>query len=411
MNIAVGLIEERSAVRVALRGDFIDSSGNVHSSGNYHFTTPVTLRPSRPEADSFILEDVPIGVGFHWERQGPQGFRGVFRVVEVGGGLRVINDVGLNAYVESVISSEMSAKSPTELLKAHAIISRSWLVAEIRRKDGGSGFRNEEQTGPREWNILCWYGREAHDGFDVCADDHCQRYQGLIGAASRNVRHAVAETENEFLVFGEDVCDARFSKCCGGVTEDYRSAWDDHGVPYLKPVYDGEGRMPWVDDEWIRSSPDAYCNTTDASLLSGILTGFDQETTDFFRWRVDYSSAELSDLVRSRTGIDLGEVVRLEPLERGASGRIVSLRVRGDSGSLTVGKELEIRRVLSPSHLYSSAFVVDEDPGRTALCGAGWGHGVGLCQIGAAVMAERGFSYDEILRHYYPGTFLEVRRV
>jgi SpoIID/LytB domain protein len=298
--------------------------------------------------------------------------------------LTVINDLPLEEYVTSVISSEMSASCPVELLKAHAVISRSWLTA------ASMVSLPPPVSDPRE--ILRWYGREAHPDFDVCADDHCQRYQGMTKAFSTAVSEAVASTKGEFLVYEGRTCDARFSKCCGGTTELYSSAWADQDVPYLASAYDG---LP---------GGTAYCDTRDPDLIQRILPGFDQETQDFFRWRVEYSAAELGDLVGDRLGRDLGPIVDLQALSRGPSGRIYRLKITGQKDYLIVGKELEIRRALSRSHLYSSAFEVDKQGDRFVLRGSGWGHGVGLCQIGAAVMANENRTYREILSHYYRNT-------
>ena len=407
MNIAVGLVEGRPSVSLVLQGDFKDESGRVFSAGRHDFGSPVTPRPTR-SGNAFFLDEVTIGVGFHWERSRQLGFRGSLRILEVGGGLTAVNDVELETYVESVIASEMSADSPIELLKAHAVISRSWISARLEDAGGTGTFRLEREIGPRAWDVLSWYGRESHDAFDVCGDDHCQRYQGLAGDRAPSVRRATEETAGRTLVFEGQVCDARFSKCCGGVTEVYRTAWEDRDVPYLRSVYDGKGPVPQVGEEWFRSSPPAYCNTRDGALLSRVLPGFDQETSDFYRWRVRYSAGEVSELVENRSGLDLGEIQSLEALERGPSGRLMRLKITGRRGVLTLGKELEIRRVLSRSHLYSSGFSVDRSPEGFELSGVGWGHGVGLCQIGAAAMAEDGFPYEEILRHYYPGAALST---
>ena len=371
--VDVGLVQARKEIRVVLEGDFVEADRRPLGPGEYSFTAPVRLSPVQADA-AFLIEDVTIGVGFHWERPRRLRFRGGLNIVGTPNALTAINEVGLETYIESVISSEMSAASPAEFLKAHAVISRSWLAAQLANDDGGKLDGARELAGG-EWEILRWYGREAHDGFDVCADDHCQRYQGI-------------------------------PKGCGGVTEVYRSAWDDRDVPCLKSVFDGPGAVPGVDEAWILSRPDANCGTSDVDLLERILPGFDLETKDFFRWRIDYTVDELSALVRARTGIDLGSVEALEPIERGPSGRIVRLRIRGNAGILTVGKELEIRRVLSDTHLYSSAFVVDRTAEGFRLSGAGWGHGVGLCQIGAAVLADRGAAHEAILAHYYPGSIL-----
>ncbi len=408
MRIAVGLIEDAPEVRVTLEGTFRDADGSKRPPGEYRFTRPEVLEPLEPETAAFVLHDFRIGHGFHWERRRPSAFRGGLRLVAGPGGLTAINDVDLEADVESFIASEMSPESPVDLLRAHAVISRSWVVAQIGA--GGGAFHSRRERSPGEWEITAWYGRQRHAGFDVCADDHCQRYQGVPDFGTERAWRTVQDTRGRFLVFDGQVCDARFSKCCGGVTEDFRSAWEDRDVPYLRSVHDGAGVAPRTDEGWLRSDwPGAYCSTGDAGLLGRIFTSYDRETADFFRWRVDYSRRELGELVRSRTGIDIGEPSVLEPLERGPSGRIVRLRIQGRRASLTLGKELEIRRVLSESHLYSSAFAVNVDGDRIVLSGAGWGHGVGLCQVGAAVMAEGGASFQEILRHYYPGAAIEER--
>jgi SpoIID/LytB domain protein len=387
MNLAVGLMEGRQSVVVELRGRFTDPSGQLISEGRHEFSSEIRLTPADPEA-SFAIDDMVIGIGFHWERKERQMFRGGLRIVRREG-LTVINDVSLEEYVTSVISSEMSASCPVESLKAHAVISRSWLCyPKLHPESTGPGnvsLRKGDE-------ITRWYGREAHRDFDVCADDHCQRYQGITKAHSPSVAAAIEATAGEVLDYAGKVCDARFSKCCGGVTEEYRTAWDDREVPYLVsfPDTDENGR--------------AYCDTNDKVLLAQILPGFDQETRDFYRWTVRYTGEELGELIRARLSEDVGNVVTLEPLDRGPSGRIIRLRIRGTAASLTIGKELEIRRALSRSHLYSSAFDVEREGDLFILEGKGWGHGVGLCQIGAAVMASRGKRYDEILRHYYPGT-------
>ena len=404
MNVAVGLIEERPSIDVDLTGTFSGSNGKSYGPGRHRITSEVTLTPDEP-ASSFAIDDVVIGIGFHWERKERQVFRGGARIIKRKNGLTVINDVSLEDYVTSVISSEMSASCPLELLKAHAVISRSWMwypktqpSPSVAPPPGGKGHE-----------ILKWYGREAHPDFDVCADDHCQRYQGITKAFSPAASEAVKATAGEMLLYNGNVCDARFSKCCGGLTEQYETAWEDVHIPYLVSFYDGaSGLSPQGAEEWIRSSPPAYCNTQDKNLLSRILPGFDQETRDFYRWQVEYTPEELGELIQSRLAIDLGKITQLEALDRGPSGRIYRLKITGERGSIVVGKELEIRRALSRSHLYSSAFVVDWERDRFILRGAGWGHGVGLCQIGAAVMAEQGKGYGEILRHYYPGTEIGI---
>ena len=386
MNLAVGLMEGRESVEVDLQGTFKDATGRIFPAGRHRFSEEIVLTPADP-ASSFAIDDVTIGIGFHWERKERQVFRGGLRLLRRHG-LTVINDVPLEEYVASVISSEMSASCPLELLKAHAVISRAWLCyPKLHPESVGPGNVSVR----RGDEIIRWYGREAHQDFDVCADDHCQRYQGITKEHSASVSQAVQATVGEVLKYDGKVCDARFYKCCGGLTDEYRTAWDDREVPYLVSLPDTD------------ESGHAYCDTNDKALLAQILPGFDQETRDFYRWRVAYTGDEIRDLVLSRLQEDVGSVASLEPLQRGPSGRIIRLRIQGAKKTLIVGKELEIRRALSRSHLYSSAFDVEREGSKFILNGKGWGHGVGLCQIGAAVMASRGKDYQTILRHYYPG--------
>lgn len=369
------------------------------------------------ENSSFVLHDVVIGVGFHWQRKEIQNFRGELRFIIEEGEVRAINRIAIEEYLVSVISSEMSATSSLEFLKAHAIVSRSWLYAQLLRKEkvlqGVLGWENADE-------IVRWYAREDHTLFDLCADDHCQRYQGITRAHNPNVARAVKETAGLVLKYDGEVCDARFSKCCGGVTELFSSCWEDENPAYLQALRDCEDVEPLpslMDEEsarrWIESAPSSFCSTKDKAVLSQILNGYDRETNDFYRWRVEYTQEELSAIVAERSGIDFGTITELVPLERGTSGRITRLQIIGSKASRIVGKELEIRRWLSKSHLYSSAFVVDkviDEKGvvKFVLKGAGWGHGVGLCQVGAAVMGEKGFSYSRILAHYYPGAQIET---
>jgi stage II sporulation protein D len=403
LNVSVGLKEGQSAVEVELTSRFTDASGKPYPPGRYRFTSEVTLAPSEPASAAFALDDLTIGIGFHWERKERQLFRGAFRLLRRESGLTVVNEVSLEDYVTSVISSEMSASCPLELLKAHAVISRSWLRF-AQTHPSRSGEARVERLDSHE--ILRWYGREAHRDFDVCADDHCQRYQGITKAFSSTAAEAVRATAGQFLRYQGGVCDARFSKSCGGITERYATAWEDEEIPYLESVYDGPAAdsCAYNPDTWIRSNPPAYCNTDNSELLSRILPSFDQETRDFYRWRVAYTPEELADLIRSKLALNLGPIQDLQALARGASGRIYRLKITGQREDVIIGKELEIRRALSTTHLYSSAFVIDKEAGRFVLRGAGWGHGVGLCQIGAAVMANAGRPYPEILRHYYRGT-------
>ena len=460
------------------------------------------FRPASAES-TFTLHRVKIGINFHWEREEDQMFSGGLTVLPAGEGLVAINSVLVEDYLLSVISSEMNGDAPEEFLKAHAVISRSWLLARPTLGGGDSETANgtanackghsvehsvsgglpdsvadcsEEHSDNGPERIIRWYDREDHTLFDVCADDHCQRYQGLLRAGNANIRLAVEATRGLVLTDGPDgsICDTRFSKCCGGVTERFSACWADEDYAYLQPVRDYAclqtdednaaddgtpdavgtvaaestcskpgfpaasptprntvGIIPDLSDEqnareWILSSPEAFCNTSDPALLSTVLNSYDQETADFYRWRVEYTQEELSDLLRRRSGIDFGSVLELRPLRRGASGRIIELLIRGTLHTVTVGKELEIRRWLSESHLYSSAFVVDtvyaepaadgQDirpdinapaiPTGFILHGAGWGHGVGLCQIGAAAMSARGCTFDRILAHYFRGSCL-----
>ena len=371
----------------------------------------------------FELQNVIIGVDFHWEQQENQRFKGALKLIPENGKVRAVNQIDLEEYLESVISSEMSATSSPALLKAHAVISRSWLLAQIEKtkslQAGGGLYQTSHETSDE---IIRWYDREDHHNFDVCADDHCQRYQGITKIHSEKALKAVAETFGEVLFYEKKICDARFSKCCGGVAESFENVWEPVVHPYLTKVVDNSETPENFNldlenetnaENWIRNHPPAFCNTTNQKVLSQVLPDFDQATTDFYRWKVEYTQKEISELVKKRSGIDFGEIVKLEPVERGVSGRLIKLKITGTKKTLTVGKELEIRKWFSKSHLYSSAFVVDHletkngIPQKIVITGAGWGHGVGLCQIGAAVMGEKGYSYKEILKHYFKGAELK----
>jgi len=360
----------------------------------------------------FEIRDVVIGIDFHWERKEVQRFRGSLQLVVENECIRVINQLPVEEYLLSVISSEMSATASTELLKAHAVISRSWLLYPILQPENLSTVSSHTiETAEKH---IRWYERDAHTLFDVCADDHCQRYQGITRASTEKVREAIAATCGLVLMDAGKICDARYYKACGGVTERFDSCWADEHFSYLEPVRDSENkddlpdlRLEEIARQWILSSPDAFCNTTDKQVLSQVLNNYDQETTDFYRWKVVYSQQEVQELLKRRSGIDFGTILSLESVKRGPSGRIIELKISGTNQTITVGKELEIRKWFSTSHLYSSAFVVEVLPADTAVPeqfvfhGAGWGHGVGLCQIGAAVMGEKGYSYQHILNHYF----------
>ncbi|MCI6917716.1 MAG: SpoIID/LytB domain-containing protein [Candidatus Egerieousia sp.] len=364
---------------------------------------------------SFWLRGVTIGVNFHWERKEDQRFGNNLKFIVEGDRITAINLIGVEDYLTSVISSEMSATASEELLKAHAVISRSWLLAQMAKnkeittsKSTYSAFTENEQE------RIKWYDREDHINFDVCADDHCQRYQGMTRQSTTKVREAIEATWGELLKYDGKICDARFSKSCGGAFEEFQNCWENVRYPYLAKQRDSKRitELPDLTQEeeafkWITGSPEAFCNTTDKEILSQVLNNYDQETTDFYRWRVEYTPEELSALILKRIGIDFGLVTDLIPVERGTSGRLIKLKIVGSKRTLTIGKELEIRKALSPSHLYSSAFVVLKGNGKFVLVGAGWGHGVGLCQIGAAVMGAQGYKYKDILLHYYIGASIE----
>lgn len=370
---------------------------------------------------SFSLEDVTIGVNFHWERKETQTFLGILRFAIEGTAMWAINELPVERYLESVISSEMSATSSLRLLEAHAVISRSWLLAQIEnRRSAKTEQASLYSCITGKDKMIKWYDRQDHTLFDVCADDHCQRYQGITKETSPHVAVAIQHTRGQVLMSEGKICDARFSKCCGGAMEEFQYCWEDSPKPYLKAIGDTpEKTIPDLTveanaEEWVRTSPDSFCNTTDKNILSQVLNDYDQETTDFYRWRVDYTQEEISQLINSKLNIDFGQIMDLIPIERGKSARLCQLKIVGTKQTLTIGKELEIRRALSPSHLYSSAFVVDKEdvnaegiPALFHIIGCGWGHGVGLCQIGAAVMGEKGYNYDQILAHYYPGADLK----
>ena len=406
------------------------SEGGILWNGNQY--SSLTFHPQSADA-SFSLSDVTIGVNFHWERKETQTFLGTLHFVVESDKICAINELPVERYLESVISSEMSATSSLELLKAHAVISRSWLLAQMKKRrevaESGNNFFSFVKKDDR---LIRWYDREDHTIFDVCADDHCQRYQGITKETSPHVAEAIRQTKGQILMDGDDICDARFSKCCGGVTEEFQYCWEDTPKNYLSSVRDiiqgvksvgsaDPAPLPSLQDEaaadaWIRSNPPAFCNTTDKKILSQVLNDYDQETADFYRWKVTLTQEKLKQLLDEKQKMNFGDILDLQAEERGKSGRISKLRIVGTEKTFVIGKELEIRRALSDTHLYSSAFVVDRCdidekgvPQRFDIIGAGWGHGVGLCQIGAAVMGEEGFDYDAILLHYYQGA--EIKKV
>lgn len=395
----------------------ITTSGKIAWEGVEHDS--LMFVPEENSGAAFEVQDVVIGVNFHWERRESQRFSGAVNVIVEGDRLTLVNILHVEDYLKSVISSEMSATASPELLKAHAVISRSWLLAQIdknkRIEDAGEKYCACTHT---DTEYIRWYDREDHENFDVCADDHCQRYQGITRQTTPVVAEAVEATRGRVLTSGGKLCDARFSKCCGGVFEEFENCWEPRHFSYLEARRDSTHEMNFPDltleenaRKWILACPDSFCNTSDHVILSQVLNNYDQETIDFYRWKVEYTREQLASLVKERSGMDFGDIIDLVPIERGTSGRLCRLKIVGTKKTLTIGKELEIRRTLSPSHLYSSAFIVEREdidphtgvPGLIRLIGAGWGHGVGLCQIGAAVMGASGYSYQEILSHYFPG--------
>lgn len=400
-NVSVGIVSGQK-IEFALNAPYLAKGELIEGEQTVEFSEggilwrgmqyrELTFMPQSPTA-SFSLHDVTIGVNFHWERKETQVFLGTLRLVVESDKITAINELPVEKYLASVISSEMKATAGLELLKAHAVISRSWLLAQMRRREENS----EKKDGffsfiKKDDELIRWYDREDHTIFDVCADDHCQRYQGITKQTSEAVEQALKATRGRILCYGDEICDARFSKCCGGVTEEFQYCWEDTPKPYLVSV------------------EDPYCNTNDKEVLSQVLNDYDLETNDFYRWTVEYTADELSALVNEKLKDDFGIITDLIPMERGKSGRIWKLKIVGTKKTMTIGKELEIRRALSESHLYSSAFDVEKTANGFRLHGKGWGHGVGLCQIGAAVMGQKGFKYDEILLHYYRGA--EIKKI
>ena len=387
----------------------------------------ITFTPVSDNA-FFALKDVVIGKNFHWEQKEEQKFLGTLKFIVENNKITAINIINIEDYLKSVISSEMSPTASIELLKAHTVISRSWLLAQINKNNNKTNAKNDFIENENE--RIIWHDREDHENFDVCADDHCQRYQGISRTYKNfeQVKQVVESTKGEILVYDNEICDTRYSKCCGGISEEFQNCWNNKKYKYLTKVRDNEsnitsGKTNEINDiipdltqeqetvKWLSECPTAFCNNNDREVLSQVLNNYDQKTIDFYRWKVSYSRKELSLLIAERSGIDFGEVQELIPIERGVSGRLIKMKIVGTKKTMTIGKELEIRKILSKSHLYSSAFFIEIKDNIFTLHGAGWGHGVGLCQIGAAVMGNKGYNYKEILRHYYVGAKLSVIRV
>ena len=397
--VSVGILNA-ARIQFELNGAFHSPTGVVTGLQEAVFTNGLIIWQGNSydelsflpaENATFTLKAVVIGIHFHWERSEDQTFTGELHIIHNDNGLWAINRLPVEDYLTSVISSEMSQHAGLELLKAHAIISRSWLLSQMEHKHHASASTCHE-TPER---LIRWYDHDDHTLFDVCADDHCQRYQGITRATNPTVGQAIEATRGVLLMQGDEICDARFSKCCGGTMEQFSSCWEDKDYTYLVPKRD-----------WIGPGDDAFCNTSNPRILHQILNNYDQETTRFYRWTVTYSAEQLSELVCRKSGTDYGEILDLIPVKRGPSGRIIELKIVGSKLTRIIGKELEIRRTLSESHLYSSAFTMEKKDGQFILHGKGWGHGVGLCQIGAAVMGDMGYLYDQILEHYYPNTQL-----
>lgn len=439
-NVSVAILANNE-IEFELYGEFTCSCNKVKLSGRYTakyenkvisitnnsnsnvIENNTIFASSNVNSDTFLLRGVVIGKDFHWQKKENQRFQGSLKFIIENDTLTAVNVLPVEKYLTSVISSEMNATSSHELLKAHAIISRSWLLAQMDKSNSIISSKQKYESEIRtDDEFIKWYDKEDHRLYDVCADDHCQRYQGITKLHAHNAQDAVAETRGLVLKYNDKICDARFSKSCGGVSESFENVWEPVVHPYLQKIvdyryepdeYDLDLRKEKAAIKWIRSSPSAYCNTTDEEILSQVLVDYDRKTTDFFRWKVEYTQKEISELINSKSGYDFGDILNLIPVERGHSGRLIKLKIVGSKKTLIVGKELVIRKILSKSHLYSSAFVVDIEevvddiPQKFVLTGAGWGHGVGLCQIGAAVMGEKGFSFDVILLHYFKGALIK----
>ncbi|MGB5848112.1 MAG: SpoIID/LytB domain-containing protein [Ignavibacteriaceae bacterium] len=403
----------RGIFTAEIRDNLIVCSNNYDKMEN---TEEILFTPEDPHSESFLIRDVIIGIDFHWQRKEKQRFNHSLKLIRDGNKVIAINILPLENYIVSVISSEMSAKSSLQSLKSLSVVSRSWVLAQLEKRNTVKAVENNLSIHQPEDEFIRWYDREQHKNFDVCADDHCQRFQGITKVTTENAKKAVLQTRGIVLLSGSKICDTRYSKSCGGITEDFENVWETVRVPYLTSVidykYEPENFNIDFSNEanarkWITGNPQCFCNTSDKVILSQILIDYDQETTKFFRWSVEYTQSKLAAIIKDKIGFDFGDILDFIPVERGSSSRLIKLRIVGTKKSLTVGKELEIRRILSKNHLYSSAFIVDkiigknDIPEKFVLHGAGWGHGVGLCQIGGAVMSEKGYQFDEILLHYF----------
>jgi len=416
---------ECSCIKTKCSGKYVAKyeKGEITIKSNFEINiieNNTVFKSTNVNSDTFLLRNVLIGKDFHWQKKENQRFQGSLKFIIENEVLTAVNIIPIENYLKSVISSEMNATSSHELLKAHSIISRSWLLAQMDKSvdilASKEQYKSEIKT---DDELVKWYDKEDHPLYDVCADDHCQRYQGVTKFYAHNAQEAVANTRGMVLIYEDKICDARFSKSCGGISESFENVWEPIKHPYLQKIidykfapeeYNLDLRKEVFAKKWIKNNPPAYCNTTDEKILSQVLVDYDRTTKDFYRWKVEYSQSEIAELIRRKSQMDFGDIIDLIPVERGYSGRLIKLKIVGTKKTLIIGKELEIRKVLSNSHLYSSAFVVDKNdfvdgiPQKFVLTGAGWGHGVGLCQIGAAVMGEMGFSFDVILLHYFKNT-------
>jgi SpoIID/LytB domain protein len=441
-EISVGILSEEK-IEFELYGDFKSADISENLSGRFtagiagdkiicktdssiiESKDEIIFVPKDIKSDSFLIKNVTIGVKFHWERKEKQRFNGILKLKKDKNKVTVINIISIENYLISVISSEMSAKSTLDFLKAHAIVSRSWFLAQIQKskalKKGKTKYSTVYNTDKEH---LRWYDREEHQLFDVCADDHCQRYQGITKIFTSVAKQAVEETRGIVLVSDNKICDARYSKSCGGISESFENVWEPVKYSYLTSVIDYKFEPENFSTDfskennaakWIKGSPTSFCNTRDEKVLSQVLLDYDQETLDFFRWKIEYTQEEISELIKLKSGIDFGKIIDLVPVERGNSSRLSKLKIIGTKKTLIIGKELEIRKFLSPTHLYSSAIIIEKEnieeniPKKFIIRGAGWGHGVGLCQIGAALMGSQGYRFDEILLHYF--TAAEIKKI
>lgn len=437
--IYVGILTEKK-IKFELFGEFSTNLFNKYLSGKFtaelidnkiiikgnsvviEADDEIFFEPSDPISESFVLRDVVIGVKFHWERQEKQRFNYYLKFIKENDKLTAINHLPVEAYLTSVISSEMNAKCSLNLLCSQAIVARSWLLSQLYKKSITLSQNHKLTSSLSNDELIIWYDQQSHRNFDVCADDHCQRFQGITKVTTNTVEQAINETKGMVLLFNNEICDTRYSKCCGGFSESFENVWAPIKVEYLSPIVDYQFEPDNLNlnlkeennaIKWIQTNVPAFCNTSNPKILEQILIDYDQETKDFFRWKKEYSQNQIKELIKNKLQMDFGEIFDLIPVERGYSARIVKLKIVGTKKTLIIGKELEIRRVLSETHLYSSAFYVEKKdflnniPQKFILHGAGWGHGVGLCQIGAAVMAELGYQFDEILKHYFPMAILK----